>query len=124
VALADGAGVAVRSVATVPELFERVAAAVQNKPADLNKVGGSFAFEVASDALGGGKWTLDLNTTPPALRPVIGPANVTFRLAASDLIEVTRMPDRALQLYFSGRLRIAGDPMQAVKLRDIIALLD
>ncbi len=112
-----------KPVATARELFdERVASALRTKTAELARIGGAFAFDVSGPE--GGVWTLDLNTSPPRLVAAIGPSQCKFSLTDSDLLEVVKNPSSAMQLYFTGKLKIDGDVTLAVKLQSIFALLD
>ena len=88
---------------------------------DTLKVGAIFFFNITGE--GGGQWTLDLKDDLGVHSGDQGNAECKIELSAEDWKDLINDPDSAMQLFFSGKIKIEGDPMLATKLQDVLAKL-
>jgi putative sterol carrier protein len=77
-----------------------------------------FLFKITGD--GGGTWTVDCKSNP-GVRAGEEPADVTLELSASDWATISSNPGAAMQLYFTGKLKVSGNAMLATKLQKLLA---
>ena len=70
--------------------------------------------------VGGGTWTVDCKSNP-GVRAGEEPADVTLELSASDWATISSNPGAAMQLYFTGKLKVSGNAMLATKLQKLLA---
>lgn len=82
-------------------------------------IGAVFLFKITGD--GGGTWTVNLKDNPGVTEGDAGNAECTLELAAEDWKTINTNPQAAMQLYFQGKLKVAGNPMLATKLQQILA---
>jgi putative sterol carrier protein len=69
---------------------------------------------------GGGQWFLDLSRSGPKIERSAGQrADCTITLSAADFQTLWGNLYAGESLYYSGRIRIAGDEMLALNLRDV-----
>ena len=72
---------------------------------------------------GGGEWTVDCTSDPPACtRGDTGKAQCTVEVASDDFKTMLSDPNAGMQLYFQGKLRVSGDPMLAMKLQQLFEI--
>lgn len=107
---------------TASELFDTLLppkiAASPDKAREINAV---YVFKVSGE--GGGEWTVDLAGNPPAITKGVSPgANCTIEIANADFVNMLKNPALGMQLFMTGKLKVAGDPMLAMKLQKLFAL--
>lgn len=104
----------------VRKLFnEELPAALQNKPAEANKIGGKYQLNIA----GAGNWTIDLVSNPPTVAEgQASDAQVTIDVAESDFQSLVADPSAGMKLFFAGKLKVKGNQMLAMKLKDLFSL--
>ena len=104
------------------ELFsQRIPAALEKNPDKAKEIGAIYQFNIEGD--GGGKWTVDLTSTGPSVKPgEASNAMCTITIQHEDFKTLLGNPNAGMQLYFQGKLKIAGDPMLATKLQKLFAL--
>jgi hypothetical protein len=104
------------------ELFnQRVPAALAAHPDKAKEIGAIFQFKITGD--GGGTWTVDLVSSPPTCLPgEKGTPQCTIEVAHEDFKSLLGNPALGMQLYIQGKLRIAGDPMLAMKMSKLLEL--
>ena len=88
---------------------------------DLDKakaIGAVFVFKINGD--GGGTWTIDLKNNPGVRQGAEEGADCTLELAADDWKTISENADAAMQLYFTGKLKVSGNAMLATKLKQIL----
>lgn len=96
---------------------ETLPAALQAHSDEAKAVGAKFQFNIA-DA---GEWFVDLTQTGPTCNPGKGTADCTFNISAKDFEYLLKNPQaHAMQLFFSGKLRIVGNQMLGLKLKNIL----
>ena len=113
-------------MATMPtnasELFDDLVpkglAAFPDKARELNAV---YVFKVTGED--GGEWTVDTTTNPPtSTRGDTGKGQCVITVAHDDFKTMLKDPNAGMQLYFSGKLQVTGDPMLAMKLQQLFDL--
>jgi hypothetical protein len=104
------------------QLFdELVPAALAKHPEKAREVNAIYAFKISG--AGGGEWTVDLSSNPPAVQKGdTGKAQCTIEVAHDDFKQMLENPQVGMQLYFQGKLRVTGDPMLATKLQQFFQL--
>ncbi|HMU40029.1 MAG TPA: SCP2 sterol-binding domain-containing protein [Pseudomonadota bacterium] len=104
------------------ELFDTLLppklAAAPDKAREINAV---YVFKVSGE--GGGEWTVDLASESPGIsKGVKAGANCTIEVANADFVNMLKNPALGMQLFMTGKLKVAGDPMLAMKLQKLFAL--
>ena len=97
---------------SVKDFFDRrVPDALRLHPEKAKEVAASFLFTIAGAE--GGTWTADLINSPPVCQPgCIGQPQCTIEATDEDFRSVIDGgAQAALQIFLSGKLKIAGDPM-------------
>jgi putative sterol carrier protein len=104
------------------DLFDNlVPAGLKQYPDKAREVNAIYCFKVTGE--GGGEWTVDCTTDPPACtRGDTGKAQCTIEVAADDFKTMLSDPNAGMQLYFQGKLRVSGDPMLAMKLQQLLEI--
>jgi putative sterol carrier protein len=97
----------------IPKMFK-------TNPAKAKEINAVYYFNITGD--GGGKWVVDLKSDPPTVK--VGEtttADCSIEVSAEDFAAGLKDPAQMMQLFFSGRLKVAGDPMLATKLQNLFA---
>src|SRR5437868_3820564 len=95
--------------------------ALTKNPDKAREVGAVYAFKVTGD--GGGEWTVDLAAPQPHIeKGARAGANCTISVANADFMSMLTNPALGMQLFMSGKLRVEGDPMLAMKLQKLFSL--
>ncbi|AGP35690.1 MULTISPECIES: SCP2 sterol-binding domain-containing protein [Sorangium] len=107
----------------IQRLFNEELPAALAKHSDAAKqIGGKYQINVTGE--GGGEWLIDLSDTGPKLasgNP--GGADVTISLTSEDFQKLYENPQaNSMQLYFAGKLKVAGNQMLAMKLPKLFQL--
>jgi len=107
----------------IPKLFETdLANALTAKPDVAQRVGVKFQFNISGE--GGGRWFVDASSTGPKVETGNpGGADSTISMSAQDFEQLWQNPSSGMNLFFSGRLNISGDPMLAMKFQDLVRAL-
>ncbi|MFN7698559.1 MAG: SCP2 sterol-binding domain-containing protein [Deltaproteobacteria bacterium] len=96
----------------------RLPGKISGNPDEAKAIGAVFLFKITGD--GGGTWTVDCKSNP-GVRAGEEPADVTLELSASDWATISSNPGAAMQLYFTGKLKVSGNAMLATKLQKLLA---
>jgi alkyl sulfatase BDS1-like metallo-beta-lactamase superfamily hydrolase len=104
------------------ELFDdMIPRGLEKNPAKAKEVGAVYVFRITGDD--GGDWVVDLTGDPPTCKPgVSDSAQCTIEVEHADFKRMLAEPNAGMELYFSGRLRVSGDPMLATKLQQFFRL--
>jgi hypothetical protein len=104
------------------DLFDTILpASIAKNPDAARSVGAVYVFKIAGE--GGGEWTVDLASATPAVsKGIHGTANCTIEVAHTDFLSMLTNPALGMQLFMQGKLRVAGDPMLAMKLQKIFSI--
>lgn len=107
---------------TAQSMFnESIPAVLKKYPEKAREVGAIYGFDITGE--GGGQWTVDLLADPPTCtKGDTGKAQCTIKIAVEDFNAMAANPQLGMQLYFSGKLVVTGDPMLATKLQKLIEM--
>jgi putative sterol carrier protein len=107
----------------IPKLFSvDLAGAIAAKPEAVQRVGVKYQFVITGE--GGGEWFVDAsNTGPKVEQGNPGAADCTIKISAADFEQLWNNPSSGMNLFFSGRLNVSGDPMLALRLQDLFRAL-
>jgi putative sterol carrier protein len=107
----------------IQKLFnEEIPGSIQKHPDKAKEVGAKFQMNIGGD--GGGQWFIDLTASGPSIaagNP--GGADCTIDIHANDFQKLAENPQtNGMQLFFSGKLKVAGNQMLAMKLGKLFEL--
>ena len=106
----------------VKKLFnEELSAALSRNPEGAKKIGGTYGLNIA----GAGNWKIDLVSDAPSVaesEAEVTDAQVTIGVAESDFQTLVADPSAGMKLFFGGKLKVKGNQMLAMKLKDLFAL--
>jgi len=100
---------------------EDLPAAMKNNVADAQAIGAKYQMNVT----GAGEWFIDCTASGPSCVASATGTNVaecTITLADDDFQKLYENPQAGMQLYMSGKLKVGGNPMLAMKLQKLFAL--
>jgi putative sterol carrier protein len=101
------------------KLFNEDLPAALAKNADKAKeIGGKFQLNIAGE----GDWFIDVSPTGPSIKQGTEAADCTISLAGEDFQKLFENPANAMQLFFAGKLKVAGNQMLALKLQKLFEL--
>lgn len=107
----------------IQNLFNtQIPAALEKNQEAAKEVGAKYQFIITGD--GGGEWFIDLTASgPKATAGNPGGADCTLTLTSEDFQKLHENPDaNGMQLFFSGKLKVSGNQMLAMKLKKLFAL--
>lgn len=81
-------------------------------------IGAVFVFKINGE--GGGTWTIDCKNDIGVRPGAAEGADCTLELAVEDWNTISANPGAAMQLYFTGKLKVSGNAMLATKLQQIL----
>jgi len=101
---------------------EELPASFSKFPDQAKSIGAKFQLNITGD--GGGQWFIDASNSGPSVRQGQGPApDVTMIMAMQDFQMLYQNPQaNGMSLFFSGRLKVLGNQMLAMKLNVLFAL--
>ena len=104
----------------IQDLFNNVLPkAVANNPDKAKEIGNKFQINISGD--GGGEWFID-TTAPKVESGNPGGAECTIDIASDDFQKLVENPQAGMQLFFSGKLKVGGNQMLAMKLQKLFDL--
>jgi putative sterol carrier protein len=100
--------------ADVKKLFnEELPAALAKNAEDAKTIGAKYQMNVTGE----GEWNIDVSASGPSCKEGTGPADCTITIAAEDFQKLLENPQaNGMQLFFAGKLKVAGNQMLAMKL--------
>ena len=101
---------------------QKVPAALAAHPDKAKDVAAIYLFKVAGPD--GGTWTVDLVSTPPTCVPgeTVKP-QCTIECSDADLRSMVEGGmQAAMNLFFSGKLKVSGDPSLATRLTKLLQM--
>ncbi len=106
----------------IQKLFnEELPSAIEKNPDAAKEIGATYQINVAGD--GGGEWFIACNDAPKAEAGNPGGADCTIDISTEDFQKLVENPQQnGMQLFFSGKLKVAGNQMLAMKLQKLFAL--
>lgn len=107
----------------IQKLFtQELPAAMEKNPAGAKEIGAKYQLNVTGD--GGGEWFIDVSDSGPkctAGNP--GGADCTITISTDDFQKLHENPEtNGMQLFFQGKLKVAGNQMLAMKLKKLFTL--
>jgi len=90
-------------------------------PDAAKAIGSKFQINITGE--GGGEWHIDASDSGPVAKPGNAAADVTITLATEDFQKLMENPQaNGMQLFFAGKLKVAGNQMLAMKLNKLFSL--
>ena len=87
-------------------------------PDAAKAIGNKFQINITGE--GGGEWFIDVSSTGPSCVAGTGTADCTITIAAEDFQKLVENPQaNGMQLFFAGKLKVAGNQMLAMKLNKL-----
>lgn len=101
---------------------QKVPAVLATSPEKAKDVAAVYLFKISGPD--GGTWTVDLVSTPPTCKPgEHGTPQCTIESSDEDFRGmVDGGMQAAMSLFFSGKLKVSGDPMLATKLSKLLQM--
>lgn len=97
-------------------------AALAKNEAAAKEIGAKYQLNITGE--GGGEWFIDASASGPkseAGNP--GGADCTITISSEDFQKLHENPQaNGMQLFFAGKLKVAGNQMLAMKLQKLFAL--
>ncbi|MFT3765322.1 MAG: SCP2 sterol-binding domain-containing protein [Minicystis sp.] len=107
----------------IQKLFNEELPAQLAKHADAAKqIGAKYQINITGE--GGGEWFIDVSDSgPKAEKGNPGTADCTITIAAEDFQKLHENPQaNGMQLFFGGKLKVAGNPTLAMKLQKLFTI--
>jgi putative sterol carrier protein len=83
---------------------------------DAKTIGAKYQMNVTGE----GEWNIDVSSTGPACKAGSGPADCTITIASEAFQKlVENAQANGMQLFFAGKLKVAGNRMLAMKLQKL-----
>ena len=100
----------------------KVPAALATNPEKAKDVAAIYLFKVSGPD--GGTWTVDLVSNPPTAQAgAVGTPQCTVEATDDDFRSmIDGGMQAAMALFFSGKLKVSGDPTLATKLSKLLAM--
>ncbi len=97
---------------------EDLPAALAKNAEDAKTIGAKYQMNITGE----GSWFIDVSATGPKCVPGEEPADCTITIASEDFQKLFENPQQnGMQLFFSGKLKIAGNNMLAMKLNKLFS---
>lgn len=97
-------------------LNEVIPAALAKNAADARTINARYQLNIT----GAGEWFIDVTAAGPTCTPGTQPADCTITVASADFQKLVANPDSGMALFFTGKLKVAGNQMLAVKLSKVL----
>jgi putative sterol carrier protein len=107
----------------IQKLFnEELPAALAKNPDQAKQIGAKYQINISGE--GGGEWYIDVSDSgPKAEKGNPGTADCTISITSEDFQKLHENPQaNGMQLFFSGKLKVAGNQMLAMKLQKLFQL--
>jgi putative sterol carrier protein len=101
----------------IKKMFNEDLPAALNRNADEAKgIGAKFQIEIAGE----GDWHIDATATGPACKAGKDAADCTISIDAESFQKLMENPQaNGMQLFFAGKLKVAGNQMLAMKMQKL-----
>ena len=107
----------------IQKLFnEDLPGAIAKNPDAARQIGAKYQLNIMGE--GGGEWFIDVSDSGPKTeKGNPGTADCTITIATEDFQKLVENPQaNGMQLFFAGKLKVAGNQMLAMKLKKLFAL--
>jgi putative sterol carrier protein len=103
----------------IKQLFnETLPKGLANNAEDAKTIGAKFQINVTGE----GEWFVDATASGPSCTAGNQPADCTITIAAEDFQKLMENPQaNGMQLFFAGKLKVAGNPTLAMKLQKLFS---
>jgi putative sterol carrier protein len=103
----------------IKKLFnEELPAALAKNAEDAKTIGAKYQMNVTGE----GEWNIDVTSTGPSCKAGTADADCTMTIAAEDFQKLLENPQaNGMQLFFAGKLKVAGNQMLAMKLQKLFS---
>ena len=103
----------------IKQLFnESLPKGLANNAEDAKGIGAKFQMNVTGE----GEWNIDVTSTGPVCKAGTVAADCTITIAAEDFQKLMENPQaNGMQLFFAGKLKVAGNPTLAMKLQKLFS---
>jgi putative sterol carrier protein len=102
----------------IPKLFNEQLPEALTKNADEAKtINATYQMNIT----GAGSWHLDLTSAGPKVTQGEKPADCTITITSEDFQKLQENPAAGMQLFFAGKLKIAGNQMLGMKLQKLFS---
>jgi putative sterol carrier protein len=103
----------------IPKLFnEQLPAILARNLEEAKAINATYQMNVT----GAGSWFLDLTSAGPTVEAGEKPADCTVTIAADDFQKLQENPAAGMQLFFAGKLKVAGNQVLGMKLQKLFSL--
>ena len=97
---------------------EDLPAALTKNAEDAKTIGAKYQMNITGE----GEWNIDVSSTGPSCKPGNETADCTITIASEDFQKLVENPQaNGMQLFFSGKLKVAGNQMLAMKLNKLFS---
>jgi putative sterol carrier protein len=105
----------------IKKLFnDELPAALAKNADDAKTIGAKFQVNISGAT--GGEWNIDVSSSGPSCKPGSGPADCTLGMTDEDFQKLYENPQaNGMQLFFSGKLKVTGNQMLAMKLQKLFS---
>jgi putative sterol carrier protein len=106
--------------ADIKKLFnEELPAALAKNAEDAKSIGAKYQMNITGE----GEWMIDVSSSGPSCKPgTDAAADCTITIAAEDFQKLLENPQaNGLQLFFAGKLKVAGNQMLGMKLQKLFS---
>ena len=106
----------------IQKLFnEEIPAKIAEHGDAAKQVGATFQINITGD--GGGEWFINASDSGPSIQSGKQAADCTITLTSEDFQKFHENPQaNGMQLFFSGKLKIDGNQMLAMKLSKLFSI--
>jgi len=102
----------------VKNLFNEVLPAALAKNAeDAKTINAKYQMNITGE----GEWFIDVSASGPSCTPGTQAADCTITVAGEDLEKMIENPGAGMTLFFSGKLKVTGNQMLAMKLNKLLS---
>lgn len=105
----------------IKKLFnETLPAALSKNAEEAKTIGAKYQMNVTGPT--GGEWNIDVSSTGPHCKAGTGDADCTITISDEDFQKLVENPQaNGMQLFFSGKLKVTGNQMLAMKLQKLFS---
>jgi putative sterol carrier protein len=97
---------------------EELPAALAKNAEEAKTIGAKYQMNITGE----GSWFIDVSATGPKCVPGEEPADCTITITSEDFQKLIENPQQnGMQLFLSGKLKIAGNNMLAMKLNKLFS---
>ena len=103
----------------IQKLFDsELPAALSKNAEDAKTMGAKFQLNIGGE----GEWFIDVTAAGPSCKPGTGEADCTISITDEDFQKLVENPQaNGMQLFFAGKLKVAGNQMLAMKLQKLFS---